>query len=70
MVVRGPGLTDAISGTDPLKDNLHLLQAEPLDGSPEVCFGVWGVGCRRWGERKWAGVERRVGGGGKGVVLL
>ena len=24
LVVRGPGLSDAISGTDPLKDNLPL----------------------------------------------
>jgi hypothetical protein len=36
VVVRGPGLTDAISGTDPLKDNLPLLPARPLDDSPEV----------------------------------
>lgn len=36
VVVRGPGLTDAIEGTDPLKDNLPLLTAEPLDDSPEV----------------------------------
>ena len=33
VVVRGPGLSDAISGTDPLKDNLPLLAAAPLDGS-------------------------------------
>ena len=25
VVVRGPGLSDQISGTDPLKDNLPLL---------------------------------------------
>lgn len=37
VVVRGPGLTDAISGTDPLKDNLPLLKAEALDDSSEVC---------------------------------
>eukprot|EP00882_Tetradesmus_deserticola_P022613 GHRQ01024543.1.p3 GENE.GHRQ01024543.1~~GHRQ01024543.1.p3 ORF type:complete len:100 (+),score=17.16 GHRQ01024543.1:130-429(+) len=36
VVVRGAGLSDAISGTDPLKDNLPLLTVEPLDGSPEV----------------------------------
>jgi len=36
VVIRGPGLTDAISGTDPLKDNLPLLQAAPLDASPEA----------------------------------
>ncbi|KAF2074108.1 hypothetical protein CYY_004593 [Polysphondylium violaceum] len=31
--VRGANLTDAISGTDPLKDNLPLLKAEPLNDS-------------------------------------
>lgn len=36
VVIRGPGLTDAISGTDPLKDNLPLLEAQPEDGSAEV----------------------------------
>jgi hypothetical protein len=36
VVVRGPGLTDAVSSTDPLKDNLPLLHAEPLDDSLEV----------------------------------
>lgn len=36
VVVRGAGLSDAISGTDPLKDNLPLLTVAPLDDSPEV----------------------------------
>lgn len=36
VVVRGAGLSDAISGTDPLKDNLPLLKVEPLDDSAEV----------------------------------
>ncbi|PSC70414.1 archaeal type cofactor-independent phosphoglycerate mutase [Micractinium conductrix] len=36
VVVRGTGLNDAIGGTDPLKDNLPLLRAEPLDGSPQA----------------------------------
>lgn len=36
VVVSGPGLTDAISGTDPLKDNLPLLLAEPTDDSAEA----------------------------------
>jgi 2,3-bisphosphoglycerate-independent phosphoglycerate mutase len=36
VVVRGSGLSDAISGTDPLKDNLPLLTVTPLDDSPEV----------------------------------
>jgi 2,3-diphosphopglycerate-independent phosphoglycerate mutase len=31
VVVRGPGLTDTISGTDPLKDNLPLQTPLPLD---------------------------------------
>lgn len=36
VVVRGPGLTDQISGTDPLKDNLPLQIAAPLDATPEA----------------------------------
>jgi hypothetical protein len=36
VVVRGAGLSDAISGTDPLKDNLPLLSVEALDDSSEV----------------------------------
>ncbi|EFA80865.1 hypothetical protein PPL_06454 [Heterostelium album PN500] len=36
--VRGPGLTDAITNTDPLKDNLPLLRAQSLDGSKEAEF--------------------------------
>jgi len=36
VVVRGPGLSDAITGTDPLKDNLPLQEVRPLDGSPEA----------------------------------
>lgn len=35
LVLRGPGLTDTISGTDPLKDNLPLLKSTPLDDSEE-----------------------------------
>ena len=31
--VRGPGLTDAVTGTDPLKDALPLLESRPLDPS-------------------------------------
>lgn len=31
VVIRGPGLTDAIQGTDPLKDNLPLISSEALD---------------------------------------
>jgi 2,3-diphosphopglycerate-independent phosphoglycerate mutase len=34
--VRGPGLTDNITSTDPLKDNLPLLEAKPLDASKEA----------------------------------
>lgn len=36
VVVRGAGLTDAISGTDPLKDNLPLLKSKPEDDTTEV----------------------------------
>ncbi|KAI9597294.1 2,3-bisphosphoglycerate-independent phosphoglycerate mutase-domain-containing protein [Syncephalis fuscata] len=34
--VRGPGLTDMITGTDPLKDNLPLVKCTPTDGSEEA----------------------------------
>ncbi|XP_050381574.1 uncharacterized protein LOC126798607 [Argentina anserina] len=33
VVVKGPSLSGNISGTDPLKDNRLILQAEALDGS-------------------------------------
>ncbi|KAL6222251.1 hypothetical protein ACLB2K_005643 [Fragaria x ananassa] len=36
VVVKGPNLSGNISGTDPLKDNRLLLQAEALDGSDEA----------------------------------
>ncbi|KAK9817062.1 hypothetical protein WJX72_008993 [[Myrmecia] bisecta] len=36
VAVRGPGLSDAISGTDPLKDNLPLQVVKALDGSVEA----------------------------------
>lgn len=36
MVVKGPSLSGNISGTDPLKDNRLLLQAEALDDSEEA----------------------------------
>ncbi|CAI5493393.1 unnamed protein product [Closterium sp. Naga37s-1] len=36
VVVRGPGLSDRIGGTDPLKDGRALGVATPLDGSPEA----------------------------------
>ncbi|CAI5478963.1 unnamed protein product [Closterium sp. Yama58-4] len=36
VVVRGPGLSDRISGTDPLKDGRALGVATPLDDSPEA----------------------------------
>jgi 2,3-diphosphopglycerate-independent phosphoglycerate mutase len=36
VVLRGPGLSDAVGGTDPLRDGLPLRVAEPLDGSPEA----------------------------------
>lgn len=34
--VRGPGLTDQITGTDPLKDELPLVLCTPLDDTPEA----------------------------------
>ena len=36
VVIEGPGLCDRISGTDPLKDDLALLAAMPLDGSEKA----------------------------------
>ncbi|PRQ33038.1 putative phosphoglycerate mutase (2,3-diphosphoglycerate-independent) [Rosa chinensis] len=36
VVVKGPSLSGNISGTDPLKDNRLLLQAEAIDGSDEA----------------------------------
>ncbi|KAK9841920.1 hypothetical protein WJX84_012378, partial [Apatococcus fuscideae] len=36
VVVRGPGLSDAITGTDPLRDNLPLQEVRPTDDSPEA----------------------------------
>lgn len=36
MVVKGPGLSGNISGTDPLKDNRLLLQPEALDDTDEA----------------------------------
>ncbi|QDZ24151.1 phosphoglycerate mutase [Chloropicon primus] len=38
LVVEGPGLCDRISSTDPLKDNLKLLVAEPLDETEEAAY--------------------------------
>lgn len=34
--MKGPNLSGNISGTDPLKDNRLLLQAEPLDDTDEA----------------------------------
>lgn len=34
--IRGPGLTDSITDTDPLKDNLKLLESKPKDDSKEA----------------------------------
>ncbi len=36
VAVRGPGLSDAVGDTDPLKDKLHLKRAVALDDSQEV----------------------------------
>ena len=36
IVLHGSGLTDSITGTDPLRDGCPLGIATPLDASPEV----------------------------------
>ncbi|GIL47029.1 hypothetical protein Vafri_3864 [Volvox africanus] len=36
VVLRGPGLTDAVGDTDPLKDNLPLKRSLPTDDTPEA----------------------------------
>jgi 2,3-diphosphopglycerate-independent phosphoglycerate mutase len=36
--VRGPGLSDNVTGTDPLKDNLPLRESMPLDSSEEAAL--------------------------------
>ncbi|GLI58706.1 hypothetical protein VaNZ11_000457 [Volvox africanus] len=38
VVLRGPGLTDAVGDTDPLKDNLPLKRSLPTDNTPEAKF--------------------------------
>ncbi|KXZ52807.1 hypothetical protein GPECTOR_8g193 [Gonium pectorale] len=38
VAVRGPGLSDAVGDTDPLKDKLPLKRSEPLDDSEEARF--------------------------------
>ena len=40
VVIHGPGLSDAVTGTDPLKDGLPLLSCEPRDASTEVRRGL------------------------------
>lgn len=36
--VRGPGLSDTVTGTDPLKDNLPLRTSSALDSTSEAAF--------------------------------
>ena len=36
--IRGPGLSDNIAGTDPLKDQLPLRDSVPLDDTPEAAL--------------------------------
>lgn len=36
VAVSGPGLCDDVTGTDPLKDRLPLLQAQPMCDTPKV----------------------------------
>ncbi|KAG2439333.1 hypothetical protein HXX76_004692 [Chlamydomonas incerta] len=38
VAVSGPGLSDAVGDTDPLKDNLPLRKSGPTDDSPEAAF--------------------------------
>ncbi|GIL98398.1 hypothetical protein Vretimale_3768 [Volvox reticuliferus] len=38
VVLRGPGLTDAVGDTDPLKDHLPLKRSLPTDDTPEAEF--------------------------------
>ncbi|CAI5729433.1 unnamed protein product [Peronospora destructor] len=38
IVFRGPGLCDKITGTDPLKDNLPLVESKPLNDTPEAAY--------------------------------
>ena len=39
VCIKGPGLTDAVGGTDPLKDNLPLTEVVPLEPTDEVRAG-------------------------------
>jgi len=36
LLLRGPGLCDRVTGTDPLKDGRPLLRSQPLDGSADA----------------------------------
>lgn len=38
IVLHGPGLTDEVTGTDPLKDGYPLLQSLPLKPTPEAQY--------------------------------
>lgn len=40
IVFHGNGLTDAIAGTDPLRDNLPLRVPTPLNESDEVLASI------------------------------
>lgn len=40
VVVHGPGLSGAVSGTDPLKDGRRLMRCEPMDDSAEAAFSA------------------------------
>ncbi len=57
VAVSGPGLSDAVGDTDPLKDKLPLLKSKPTDDSPEVGC------CRMQGRHKEAGAGRGGAGG-------
>lgn len=46
VVIKGPNLTDNISGTDPLKDNLPLRKCTSTDTTAEVStFDITRSGC-------------------------
>ncbi|KUF94469.1 Calmodulin [Phytophthora nicotianae] len=38
IVFKGPGLSDKMTGTDPLKDHLPLVTSEPLNDTPEAAY--------------------------------
>lgn len=75
MRVRGPGLTDSITSTDPLKDNLPLLKAEPTEDTPEAIntaklVNELSTAIQQALEKHPINDARRKEGGGIGTVLF